>query len=288
MTSASRTDPPGCTTAVAPASARRRGRRGTGRTRPTPPPSPAARRAAFITATFTASTRLIWPAPTASVRSAAGEDHGVRLHVRADAPGEAQRRPLLGGRRPLRHDLRIVARRPRLARLDRRDPDPASARRRGTCGRPRRSPLGIGSAKRAEVRRHHAQVRLRRQHRSRLVVHRRRDDRLDERARSARGRCRRRAAGSGRRCRRTRRADPLRAPGRRPQRRVAPVATPQGLVCLMTTPAGSVNSSAIRSRRIEIEQVGVRQLLALVHLPRRPHRRSWRASQRAFWCGFSP
>ena len=49
----------------------RRARRGTGRTRRRPRPIPAsAPAAAFITATFTASTRLICPAPTASVRSA--------------------------------------------------------------------------------------------------------------------------------------------------------------------------------------------------------------------------
>ena len=74
----------------------RRARRGTGRTRRRRPPIRAADRRAFITAVFTASTRLICPAPTASVTSRPGEDHGVRLHVRAHAPREPQRRPLLG------------------------------------------------------------------------------------------------------------------------------------------------------------------------------------------------
>ena len=39
---------------------------------------------------------------------------------------------------------------------------------------------------------------------------------------------------------------------------------------------------------VEIEQVRVRQLLALVDLPRAPSPRAWPRIPRAFWCGFSP
>src|SRR5436189_44153 len=77
ITSASFTDPPGCTTAVAPAAATasrpsRNGKNASdaatepfsiGAVLPFHPP-------ALLTATFTASTRLIWPAPIASVRTA--------------------------------------------------------------------------------------------------------------------------------------------------------------------------------------------------------------------------
>ena len=48
-------------------------------------------------ATLTASTRLICPAPIASVAHGVGEHDGVRLDVRADAPREPQRDPILGG-----------------------------------------------------------------------------------------------------------------------------------------------------------------------------------------------
>ena len=89
ITSASRTDPPGCTTAVAPAgrdgieSVAEREER-VGRRDRSAAATDARRDAAFTTATLTASTRLICPAPIASVRRRIGEDDGVRLHVRAD------------------------------------------------------------------------------------------------------------------------------------------------------------------------------------------------------------
>ena len=92
-----------------PPSRSRRGRRGTGRTHPTRRQSPTSGffppvASAFMTATCTASTRLIWPAPMASVARRVGEDHGVRLHVRADAPREPQRAPLrFAGRASGRH-----------------------------------------------------------------------------------------------------------------------------------------------------------------------------------------
>ena len=52
---------------------------------------PRSRSPPFITAAFTASTRLIWPGADRERRVRPGEDDGVRLHVRADAPGESQR-----------------------------------------------------------------------------------------------------------------------------------------------------------------------------------------------------
>ena len=138
---------------------------------------------AFIRATFTASTRLICPAPMASVRSAAGEDHGVRLHVRADAPREPQRLPFLApsaagcvttrrsprghGRRGLDHRGRgsAPARAPRIERSSR--PRSAARRRRS----PRSTTRMFGLAPRIAAR---------------LVVDRRRDHRFDERRRRSR------------------------------------------------------------------------------------------------------
>src|SRR3954463_9620864 len=69
ITSASRTDPPGCTTAVAPAAASASRPSRNGKNAPDATTLPSTRPPAFMTATFTASTRLIWPAPTARVRS---------------------------------------------------------------------------------------------------------------------------------------------------------------------------------------------------------------------------
>ena len=257
ITSASRTDPPGCTTAVAPASATRveavaeREERVGGRDR-CPASDPGA---AFITATFTASTRLICPAPTASVRSAPVKITAFDFTCAHTRHANRSADPLLGGRLPLRHDLRDDRRRPSAARRLRRAL--RSTRSRSWCSTPprnvrdsppdrrrRRRAALAAPAKSAVTTRMFcfaARIGLR------LVGDRRRDDRLDERRRQRPRRRRRRSAGSARRCRRRPRADRRRARGRRPSSIVAPVATPHGFVCLMTTAAGSVNSSAIRS-----------------------------------------
>src|SRR5262245_19203761 len=71
MTSASFTEPPGCTTAVAPAAATASRPSRNGKNASDAATDPLKLSApAFIRATLTASTRLICPAPTASVRLA--------------------------------------------------------------------------------------------------------------------------------------------------------------------------------------------------------------------------
>ena len=63
------------------------------------------RSVAFITATCTASTRLICPAPIASVRDRICEDDGVGFDMCADAPRKTERAPFQFGRRALRHNF---------------------------------------------------------------------------------------------------------------------------------------------------------------------------------------
>jgi hypothetical protein len=72
---------------------------------------------AFMRATLTASTRLICPAPIASVRLAVVKMTVFRLYVRAETPRKTQRRPLLRRRLSLGHDSQVIGR-PWRRRLD--------------------------------------------------------------------------------------------------------------------------------------------------------------------------
>ena len=123
-----------------------RGRRGTGRTRRSRAPSRRARcraRRARARALRTGSTREVWPPPSASVRSARGEDDRVRLDVLHDAPGEVERAQLVGGRRALRHDAAPGAD----PRSRGRRPAPAGRRRR------RAAPAALGRHRRRRCQR---------------------------------------------------------------------------------------------------------------------------------------
>ena len=151
-TSASRIEPPGCTTAVAPAAATASSPSRNGKNASEAATDPRSRSgvfcAAFITATFTASTRLICPAPMASVRSApvkmtvfdftcAHTRHAKRSACHSAADGLR----LVGTVRPAVAGLpsRAAPRSPR--------PAPARARpRESTAARDpaRRSPLEAG------------------------------------------------------------------------------------------------------------------------------------------------
>ena len=73
-------------------------RRRTGRTRPRPSPRHRAALCAFSSASRTASTRLIWPAPMPTVARSARDHDRVGAHVLADLPGEQQLLPLRLGR----------------------------------------------------------------------------------------------------------------------------------------------------------------------------------------------
>ena len=183
MTSASRTDPPGCTTAVAPASATASRPSRNGKNASDAATEPCERRPAARLHHRDLHGVDAAHLPGADRQRAIGrrEDHRVRLHVRAHAPGEAQRRPLL--RRRLRAWSRPSARRrPATARALR------STRSRSCDSTPPRTsgtPTGARRRRqqRVEVGRHDPQVLLRRQNRARGLVHRRRDHRLDERRR---------------------------------------------------------------------------------------------------------
>ena len=104
MTSASLTDPPGCTTAVAPARQARRGRRGTGKRRRTRPRCPAAtgRRLHHGDLHRVDTAHLSGAHRERAIR--ASKDNRVGLHVRADTPREPKRLPFIGRRLPLRDD----------------------------------------------------------------------------------------------------------------------------------------------------------------------------------------
>ena len=216
------------------------GRHGTGRTRPTRPRTPqrSARRLHHGDLHGVDAAHLSGADCQRAIRG--GEDHRVRLDVRADPPRETQRRPFLGRRLPLRDDLRDDSSGSATASLALRSRDraPAPARRRGTCGTPfdRGAPAhrraSIASKSAVTTRRFCLAARI---SRARLV-NRRRDHRLDERRLRARSPSRRRADGSARRCRRRPTAHPRHARARRRRRSLAPVATPHGLVCLITAP----------------------------------------------------
>ena len=161
MTSASRTDPPGCTTAVAPAFA----------TRVEPVPEReervGRRDGSGERAGAGLHDRHVHCVDAAHLARAhrnrairSGEDHGVRFHVGAHAPREPQRGPLRGCRRALRHDLRIVSLRPGLARLDDLI---ALLQQHAAEERPALfDQCGVGCGRRGEVDGHDPQVRLRR------------------------------------------------------------------------------------------------------------------------------
>ena len=113
ITSASRTDPPGCTTAVAPAAATasRPSRNGKNASEAATDPCSDPRRLHHRHLHRVHAAHLA--RADRQRRSALGEDHGVRLHVRAHAPGEPQRLPLVGGRPPPGHHAEAVRRRRR-------------------------------------------------------------------------------------------------------------------------------------------------------------------------------
>ena len=145
----------------------------------------------------------------------------------------------------LRHDLRAVAGRPRLARFD----HPIGLLQQHAAEKRPRSPASRPADR--FVRRRKSAVTTRMfcfaaSIAQRVLVDRRRDHRFDERRREGPG---------GRRVDRAVDADDAAEGGQRigiARAHVgvvdrAPVATPHGLVCLITTAAGSVNSSAMRS-----------------------------------------
>ena len=88
MTSASRTEPPGWITAVAPALAASSTPSGNGKKASEATTLPASEDCAFITAIFTESTRLIWPAPTPSVAPSLAKTMALDLTCLANFPGE--------------------------------------------------------------------------------------------------------------------------------------------------------------------------------------------------------
>ena len=115
ITSASRIEPPGCTTAVAPAAATasRPSRNGKNASDAATDPCSricGARRAGLHDGHLHRidAAHLARADRQRAIR--AGEDHGVRLHVRADAPREAQRRHSSGRRLPLGHHLQTSGR----------------------------------------------------------------------------------------------------------------------------------------------------------------------------------
>ena len=174
ITSASRTDPPGCTTAVAPAAATasspsRNGKKASEAA--TVPASgalaPTAQPLAFITATFTASTRLIWPAPMARVRPASAKSTVFDLtcaHTR-----QANRSAVHSSARrlPRAHHLHAVVR-PRLVGLGH---FVAGLDQQAAEHRPHfpREPRAAGPAEGRGVHDHHPQVGLGGEQRPRLV-----------------------------------------------------------------------------------------------------------------------
>ena len=175
----------------------RRGRRGTERTRPTRRPiRPADRRLGRSRAFITATLHRIHAAHlTGADRQRplrVGEDHRVRLHVRADAPGEPQRLPLLRGRLPLGRRRADPPAAPSLhgrrASPTRRAPARASRRESMRSSTP---PAPSADAKSATTTRMFA---LRASIGARRVVHRRRDHRFDEGRDDRLGRRRRRSA----------------------------------------------------------------------------------------------
>ena len=196
-------------------------------------------------AIFTESTRLIWPAPTASVRSAALKT--IVLDFTCAQTRQANRSAVhssaVGCR--LVTTRGKVPRRPRLG---------ASVTRSGSCTSmpPRNDRISLRFLSHdrlvglREVRRDDAQVRLCRQDGARIVGDARRDDRFDEgRRQGARGVGVDRAVEPDDPAEGGKRIDLARANVGLLER--VPVATPHGLVCLMTTPVGSLNSSTRRS-----------------------------------------
>ena len=115
ITSSSRMLPPGWITAVAPSSATTSRPSRNGKNASDATTEPASERPAFaalIAAMRAESTRLIWPAPTPSVRPVAAIHDRVGFHELGHAPGEQQVARLLRRRRALGHDLELgVARR---------------------------------------------------------------------------------------------------------------------------------------------------------------------------------
>ena len=91
MTSASRTDPPGCTTAVAPAAATASSPSRNGKNASDAATVPASEPAGLHHRDVHRVDAAHLPGADRQRAVRAGEDHGVRLHVRADAPREAQR-----------------------------------------------------------------------------------------------------------------------------------------------------------------------------------------------------
>ena len=206
ITSASLTDPPGCTTAVAPASATasRPSRNGKNASDATTLPFERSRRRLHHRDLDRVDAAHL-PGADRQRPVRAGEDDRVRLHVRAHAPREPQRRPLLRRRLPFGHDadgrsvgplgvgsreLGVDGRRPWISRL--RHPIrflvQHAAEERAHLGADRvlPAPISVGrfaiAAKSAVTTRRlvfFARIGLA------SSVERRRDHRLDERRRSA-------------------------------------------------------------------------------------------------------
>ena len=220
ITSASRTEPPGCTTAVAPAAATasRPSRNGKNASDAATDPrsDPAAARCGLHHRHLHRVDAAHLPGADRERPVRAGEDDRVRLHVRADAPGEAQRLPFARPSAPAssRPSAPQPPRRPRPGAPRRRRRAPARAWRRGID---RSSSPGVDGtpAKSATTTRMFAFVARMAGAASSTAGAITASMNVDD---DAPRRSRRRSAGSARRCRRTPPADRPRARARRPRR----------------------------------------------------------------------
>ena len=184
------------------------------------------------------------------------EDDGVRLHVRADTPREAQRRPLVRGRLPLRRHLQAIG------RPGRRGLDDAIARlhQHGAEDRPQFKPGAREHAR--KVGGDHPHLRLLGQHREGVVLDRGRNHRVELGGHE--GARRRHIDGAVDRDDTAERRQPIRVArphvglcGRHAGRHAARVG-------VLDHRGGRLAELEHDARgRVEVQQVGVRQFLAL-------------------------
>ena len=223
---------------------------------------PASGARALETAIRTESTRDIWPAPMPSVRPSAANTMAFDLTCLQTRQAKSRSRSSAAVGARLEATLRVGGGgRVAIARLDQ---EAARHAAQLDGARRRRGAISRGQQ---------AQVLLGRQQRQRLGRERRRDHALEEGLGqlapelAVDGAVDRDDAAEGRH--RIGLARPAVGLGDARRREMA---APQGLLCLMMAAAGSANSAHEPQRRVEVEQVVVRQLLALQHLGARQRR----------------